>query len=104
MARENKEDFTAESSATIRRWQKYKDDAEQDYESARQGLYAFFEKAVSNDKIRQKLEAELKEVRRSGGKLGVKNESGYNLVKDDYDPLVDGGDFTSDSDSWKDDE
>jgi len=104
MAKDGKEDYSAEANSTIRRWQKYKDDAEQDYESARQGLYTFFEKAVSNDKIRMKLEAELKEVRRSGGRLGVNNESGYNLVKDDYDPLVDGGDFTSDSETWKDDE
>jgi hypothetical protein len=104
MAKDSEEDYSAKANSTIRRWQKYKDDAEQNFESARQGLYTFFEKAVSNDKIRQKLEAELKEVRRSGGKLGVKNESGYNLVKDDYDPLVDGGDFTSDSETWKDDE
>lgn len=104
MAKEGKQDYAAESSSTIRRWQKYKDDAEQNYESARQGLYTFFEKAVSNDKIRMKLEAELKEVRRSGSRLSVNNESGYNLVKDDYDPIVDGGEFNSDPTEWKDDE
>lgn len=97
--RNNKDEFTAEANATIRRWQKIREKDEQDYESARQGLYTFFEKALTNEKVRQKIEGELREVRRTGGgKLGLSNEAGYNLVKDDYDPLVDGGDYTR---SWK---
>lgn len=95
-------DYSTEANATIRKWQRIREKDEQDYESARKGLYAFFEKAVSNDKVRQRLDYELRESRRRGGSLPVNNESGYNLVKDDYDPIVDGGEYNTDK--WREDD
>lgn len=89
-----KDNYKTETNSTIRRWQKYREDDEQNYEAARQGIYTFFEKALSNEKIRENLSQELKEIRRAGPRHSWKNESGYNMIKDDYDPVVDGGDFS----------
>lgn len=100
MAKE-KTDYTAESNMVMRRWQKYKDDAEQNFEAAQKGLHTFFEKALQNDNVRQKIKQDLEDVRRSNRKLNIDNESGYNLSKDDYDPIVDGGDYSA---SWNEDE
>ena len=85
-----KDNFQSEANATHRRWQKYRDEDEKKHQAGVQGLHTFIEEALKNDKIRQKVSVELKEIRQSGNRPRYQTDAGYNIVKDDYDETVDG--------------
>ena len=83
--------YDRESSATIKKWQKIRENDEASHESAKAGLYKFFETALKNDAVRRQVEKELQETRHSGGRSKFRgDESGFNIVDDDYDETVDG--------------
>lgn len=82
-------DHSAQSSATIRKWEKYRRNDEESYERARKSIQAFFKEALSQDAVRMRIKQDLDERGKETSRFRG-DESGYNLVRDDYDPLVDG--------------
>jgi len=89
MAKNN--EFSAENDRVMRDWQRHKDKIETNYRAAEEGLRTLFKTALGNEKIRNSIQAELREVRHSGKSANYDSEAGYNIIKNDYDPLVDGG-------------
>jgi len=82
--------YDRESSATIKKWQKIKEQDEASHESAKAGLYKFFETALKNETVRRQVEKELQEARHGSRSKFRGDESGYNIVQDDYDETCDG--------------
>lgn len=83
-------DYTQEANATLERWRRQQEKYEKDHEAAKAGMSTLFEQAIKKDIIRQRVDAELREIRQSGKRPSFKDEAGFNLIDDDYDELVDG--------------
>ena len=89
-----------EDAAVIREWEKDKEKRKLEHEAGAAGMNKFLEKFLQNDKVRLSVKEGLRQARDNNPitRYNISDEAGFNVFKDDNDPLIKGDGGFSDED------